>query len=89
MIYHLLLETDEGYVLVKQYKRWASKAMMAFLVHQVWEKPGQKVWIIAAKPNTLENFFSIGMPNGYCWTDMGWQERTMPVKKLLKKGGAR
>ena len=86
IVYHLLLESEDGYRVVKTYKRWASKPMMGYLTQTIWQKPSAKLWIVAAKEGQLESFSAIGMPSTYAWTDVGWIETRMPVRPLIKGG---
>ena len=77
MCYHIFQETDEGY---RHVKSFANEHTM-----RRYMRPDKPVWIIWTRQVTLDNFSSIGMPNGYYWDGCNFIERVMKVRPLSIK----
>jgi hypothetical protein len=75
MTYHVFEETLDGYRLVKSYERESTMKRSM--------KPNQPRWIIWTRRVTLENFSSIGAPNGYRFDGYDFVTETMPVRPLI------
>lgn len=76
MTYHILEETERGYVLRQSVANFSTLKKTC--------KPDKPRWIVFSRRITLDNLSSIGMPNGFYWDGYQFVDQTMPVKAIIR-----